>query len=185
LRKLERTYRAREQLAEGLHMIDFEQLKIENQTLHEKIEERNEELVKLKRKKTITVQVLTHAREKLRYYEHNNKVTQLELNDLETEILKLRSEVAITKRARDALREDNKDLKLKQGFASNDLLTADFERRKKSIYAIKDKIRDLQERYRALSAQVIPYESYTPKPGGTLNMRGSVKRSKFPPHPGM
>ena len=40
LRKLERTFRAREQLAEGLHMIDFEQLKIENQTLHEKIEER-------------------------------------------------------------------------------------------------------------------------------------------------
>ena len=38
-------------------MIDFEQLKIENQTLHEKIEERNEELSKLKRKKTITVQV--------------------------------------------------------------------------------------------------------------------------------
>ena len=57
LRKLERTYRAREQLADGLHMIDFEQLKIENQTLHEKIEERNEELAKLKKKKTVTVQV--------------------------------------------------------------------------------------------------------------------------------
>lgn len=38
-------------------MIDFEQLKIENQTLHEKIEERNEELAKLKRKKNVTVQV--------------------------------------------------------------------------------------------------------------------------------
>jgi histone deacetylase 6 len=59
LRKMERTLRAREQLAEGLHMIDFEQLKIENQTLNEKIEERNEELAKLKRKKTVTVQVLT------------------------------------------------------------------------------------------------------------------------------
>lgn len=58
LRKLERTFRAREQLADGLHMIDFEQLKIENQTLLEKIEERNEELAKLKRKKTTTVQVL-------------------------------------------------------------------------------------------------------------------------------
>ena len=61
LRKLERTFRAREQLAEGLHMIDFEQLKIENQTLHEKIEERNEELAKLKRKKTVTVQVRKQA----------------------------------------------------------------------------------------------------------------------------
>ncbi len=57
LRKLERNLRAKEHLAEGLHMIDFEQLKIENQTLNEKIEERNEELGKLKRKKTVTVQV--------------------------------------------------------------------------------------------------------------------------------
>lgn len=47
---------------EGLHMIDFEQLKIENQTLIEKIEERSEELAKLKRKKTLTVQILTHIR---------------------------------------------------------------------------------------------------------------------------
>ena len=40
----------------GLHLIDFEQLKIENQTLNEKIEERNEELLKLRKKTTTTVQ---------------------------------------------------------------------------------------------------------------------------------
>ena len=44
-----------EELAEGLHLIDFEQLKIENQTLNEKIEERNEDLHKLKKKNTTTV----------------------------------------------------------------------------------------------------------------------------------
>jgi len=32
----------KEDLGEGLHLIDFEQLKIENQTYNEKIEERNE-----------------------------------------------------------------------------------------------------------------------------------------------
>jgi len=75
-------------------------------------------------------------------------------------------------------------LKLKQGFASNDLLISDYERRKRTIFIAKvvdrtrtsplllqlpshagflrlalhsqDKIRDLQERYRALSAQVHP-----------------------------
>jgi len=93
LKKLERTHRAREQLADGLHMIDFEQLKIENQTLHEKIEERNEELTKLKRKKTVTVQVLTHVREKLRFYEKNNRANQTDLNELEVETMKLRAEV--------------------------------------------------------------------------------------------
>lgn len=70
LKKMERTLRAREQLAEGLYMIDFEQLKVENQTLYEKIEERSEELGKLKRKKTVTVQMLTHVREKLRFVEN-------------------------------------------------------------------------------------------------------------------
>lgn len=39
-----------------LHLIDFEQLKIENQTINEKIEERNEELVRLRKKNTTMVQ---------------------------------------------------------------------------------------------------------------------------------
>ena len=66
-----------EELAEGLHLIDFEQLKIENQTYNEKIEERNEELLKLRRKITTTVQVLTHLKEKLQFVQVENK----DLND--------------------------------------------------------------------------------------------------------
>ena len=42
LRKKELALKSKEELAEGLHLIDFEQLKIENQTYNEKIEERNE-----------------------------------------------------------------------------------------------------------------------------------------------
>ncbi|XP_076329266.1 cilia- and flagella-associated protein 184-like isoform X2 [Tachypleus tridentatus] len=51
LQKIEQQLKAKEELAEGIHLIDFEQLKIENQTYHEKIEERNEKrsyMVKLK-----------------------------------------------------------------------------------------------------------------------------------------
>ena len=170
-------------------------MKIENQTLHEKIEERNEELAKLKRKKTVTVQVLTHVREKLRYYEKNNKANQTELNALEMDSMKLRAEVSMTKKGRDALRDDNKDLKLKQGFASNDLLISDFDKRKRTIFVTKDKIRDLQERYRALSAQVVPYESMGPKGShsqagtgsrqpGAGSTAGSKMSTMYPPAPG-
>ncbi len=56
-----------DQLAEGLHMIDFEQLKINNVDLNEKIEGRNEDIMNLKRKVTATVQVLTHVKEKLQF----------------------------------------------------------------------------------------------------------------------
>jgi len=56
-----------EQLAQGLHMIDFEQLKINNIDLNEKIEERNDDILKLRKKVTSTVQVLTHVKEKLQF----------------------------------------------------------------------------------------------------------------------
>ena len=42
LKRHEQLLRQKEELAEGLHLIDFEQLKIENQSFNEKIEERNE-----------------------------------------------------------------------------------------------------------------------------------------------
>ena len=73
LERLERAIRAKERLADGLHLIDFEQLKIENHGLHEKIEERDEELLKLRKKTTTTVQILTHSKEKLQFVARENE----------------------------------------------------------------------------------------------------------------
>jgi CII-binding regulator of phage lambda lysogenization HflD len=79
---LDKVYKKSEQLADGLHLIDFEQLKIENQTLNEKIEERNEELHKLKKKITQTVVILSHTREKFQYI-----MKQTESKDQELDVL--------------------------------------------------------------------------------------------------
>ena len=62
----------KDELAEGLHLIDFEQLKIENQSLNEKIEDRNEDLHKLKKKHTTTVQIIKHTQEKLEHLRAEN-----------------------------------------------------------------------------------------------------------------
>jgi len=67
LANCEKVLKKKEQLADGLHLIDFEQLKIENQTLNEKIEERNEELSKLSWKIRTAVIIVSHTREKLQY----------------------------------------------------------------------------------------------------------------------
>lgn len=82
----EKVLKKKEQLADGLHLIDFEQLKIENQTLNEKIEERNEELHKLRKKITNTVVILSHTREKLKYLEQQNKVQGDKNMDLESRL---------------------------------------------------------------------------------------------------
>lgn len=94
LRKLEQALRKKEQLADGLHLIDFEQLKIENQTLQEKIEERNEELQKLRKKTTSTVQVLTHVKEKLQFVQGENQVLKQELAELDSKLSGQRDRLA-------------------------------------------------------------------------------------------
>ena len=58
-------------------MIDFEQLKIENQSLNEKIEERNDELLRLRKKTTTSVLVLTHLKEKLQFVERHGAQLQV------------------------------------------------------------------------------------------------------------
>ena len=78
-----------EQLAEGLHMIDFEQLRINNVDLNEKIEERNEEILKLKRKVTSTVQVLAHLKEKLQFVQTENSTKKTMLKGVDEELVKV------------------------------------------------------------------------------------------------
>jgi len=123
VQKLESRLREKELLAEGLHLIDFEQLKIENQTYGEKIEERNEELMKLRKKITDTVQILTHLKEKLNFTQKESDVMKGQLSFVEEKVKTKRDVISRTKRARDSLRVDNRKLVLESGLLGfNDLL---------------------------------------------------------------
>ena len=55
--KMEQMLAHKEEMGEVLHLVDFDQLKIENQQYLEKIEERNNELLRLKLSTSRTVQV--------------------------------------------------------------------------------------------------------------------------------
>jgi hypothetical protein len=59
-------------------------------------------------------------------------------------ILAIRSQLSSAKRERDLVREDNKELKRKQGFATNDLLLQDYEKRKSAIDYAREQIIDYQ-----------------------------------------
>merc|ERR1712072_1243505 len=107
LAKLEQALRKKDELADNLHVIDFEQLKIENQTLNEKIEERNEELHKLRKKTISTVQVITHMREKLQFISQEYQSLKAELSRLDQELASQRDLVTKTKHERDDIRAEN------------------------------------------------------------------------------
>lgn len=151
LKKKEHQLKSKEELAEGLHLIDFEQLKIENQTYNEKIEERNEELLKLRKKITSTVQVLTHLKEKLQYVQAENQVQKRNLRDVEAEVGQKRDILSRTKQARDALRIDNQRLRQNCGLLGNESLLRDFEERKDEGEDLRDKLESLKMQHAELT----------------------------------
>jgi hypothetical protein len=152
LKQLEDQVKEKEELAEGLHLIDFEQLKIENQTLNEKIEERNDELHKLRKKTTTTVQVLTHIKEKLKFVMEENKVLEKELSELDVNVTELRDKLTRSKKARDQLRAENATLKQKQGFIGSDMLVGDFEGRKVVLSKLQEEVDELKSKHARLTA---------------------------------
>jgi hypothetical protein len=151
LRKLEQQLHAKEQLAEGLHLIDFEQLKIENQTLNEKIEERNEELGKLRKKTTTTVQVLTHIKEKLQFILVENQTLKKELSELDEVLTKNRDMLTKKKKEREGIRSIQQKVKHEQGISESEFLMEDYEKRKISIEDYQGRLAQLKQRLAYLS----------------------------------
>uniref|UniRef100_H3APW2 Cilia and flagella associated protein 184 n=1 Tax=Latimeria chalumnae TaxID=7897 RepID=H3APW2_LATCH len=147
IKKYEMIMKSKEELAEGLHLIDFEQLKIENQTYNEKIEERNEELLKLRKKITNTVQVLTHLKEKLQFVQAENQVKKAQLMEVEVVVAQKRDVLTKTKLAKDSLRRDNARLRKKCGLLGNRTLLRDFEDKVDAIDELTQGVEVLKRRH--------------------------------------
>ncbi|XP_017543197.1 coiled-coil domain-containing protein 96 [Pygocentrus nattereri] len=150
-RKLEVELKAKEELAEGLHRIDFEQLKIENQTYNEKIEERSEELLKLRKKITHTEQVLTQVKEKLRFVQVENQAKRAQLAEVDAAVARKRDMLTRTKRARDSLRADNLSLRQRCGLLGNNMLLRDFEEKTDACESLKSRLETLKRRHAELT----------------------------------
>lgn len=151
LKRIEQTLRQKEELAEGLHLIDFEQLKIENQSLNEKIEERNEELLKLRKKTTTTVQILTHVREKLQFIEKENASLAAQLEELDAQLSERRDKLGKAKAARDTLRQNGRRIKETSVFITTPALLEDIEVYKEKKEALLFQTEDLKKEFATLA----------------------------------
>ncbi|XP_029113319.1 cilia- and flagella-associated protein 184 [Scleropages formosus] len=152
VRRYEAALRGKEELAGGLHFIDLEQLKIENQTYAEKMEERGEELLRLRKKITSTVQVLTHLREKLHFVAEENEARRAQLADAEAALGGARDALAHTKQARDGLRADNQRLRRRCGMLGNITLLRDWEDKVSAIEELEQRLDALKRRHAELTA---------------------------------
>lgn len=93
IQKIEQQLQLKEEMGEVLHVIDFDQLKIENQQYLEKIEERNSELLRLKLTTGNTVQTLNTLKRKLRNLTAESEWLRHEIAQRDELITKVSDEV--------------------------------------------------------------------------------------------
>lgn len=127
---------------------------------------------------------MTHIREKLRYYRNYNGVLANELAEIDNEIMSLRSVVNESKHVRDVTRAENKDLRLKQGFATNIMLVRDFENRKHTIEQMKLLIKDCQEQYAILLDQLALETTTKPMSSPLKSVEDKRRSGSASGHPG-
>ncbi|XP_072348582.1 cilia- and flagella-associated protein 184 isoform X1 [Scyliorhinus torazame] len=151
LKFYEHQLKAKEELAGGLNLIDYEQLKIENQSYSEKIEERNEEVTKMRKKVAVTIGVMTHIKEKLEYVEAENVEKKTQLMDLEAVVAQKREILTKTKQARDRVRTANFKLKEKCGLLCNKVLLRDFEENVDTSDRLRQRLEVLKRRHADLT----------------------------------
>jgi len=134
--------------------VDIEQLKVENQTLAEKIEERNEELLRLRRRTVSTLQILAHVREKRHFLLNQVQGLKRELVALDDRTCKLRDQLTSLKNGRITLRKQAEDSKDSTGLSGNPALLHDYRMREDRVVTLHEEVARAKERYDELSSRV-------------------------------
>ncbi|XP_067153357.1 cilia- and flagella-associated protein 184 [Apteryx mantelli] len=150
IQKLEAVLKAQGEGTEGVHFIDFEQLKKENQKYSEKIDDLSEELLKLQKKISNTVHIFSQFREKLQFVEAENQGRKAELMDVEAILSQKRDILTKTKQIRDRLRINNLKLQQKCGLLGNDTLLRDFEEKVDTVKLLSQRLEILQHHHAGL-----------------------------------
>lgn len=92
-----------------------------------------QDIIKLKKKITNAVQVLTHLKQKLQFVQVENCGKKERLKQIESVVAQKRDLLTRTKQTRDALRMNNNALRHKGGLVSHSTLLRDFEERKDQV----------------------------------------------------
>ena len=173
LRKLEQTLRQKEKLADGLHLIDFEQLKIENQTLNEKIEERNEELLKLRKKTTTTCRCSPTSRRSCSSCRPRTSCSST--TSPTSRSTSPRSATCSRRRSTSA----NSSARQQRGLVSSEELLLDFEKRRQSIVAKQEELAALKARHAAVTRQAAAAKARGRGGGRAVRRAVGLRRTKW------
>ena len=144
----------REKFAEDLTMADFEQLKIENQSCNEKIEEKNETIALVRFKLREAVQRLTHVKQKLNFVNIKTKELRADLEEVEERVIVRRHILSETKMARDRLKRDSRVLRQKSALLCFPDLLRDYEKKIDETDAIRVQVAELRISHKDMTMEI-------------------------------
>lgn len=144
LKKLKTARAAREAMTVGMTVADFEQLRVENSILHEKIEARKDEYAKLIKNATTSTTVLTHVRAKLHAVAIEREKLLIETERNAISVNEQRAALSDAKHLRDTLHKQNTANQAASGFVFNDSLCIDFAATQREIDMLRVKLAELR-----------------------------------------
>ncbi|XP_051474267.1 coiled-coil domain-containing protein 96 [Apus apus] len=150
IQNLETIRKAQEEQVESQHAMDLERAKKENQKYSEKIGDLSDEILKLQKKVSNTVHILSQLREKLQFVEAENQGRKAELMEMETVLSQKRDVLAKTKQARDRLWRNNLKLQQKSGLLGNKILLRDFEETMDTAELLSQQLETLKHHHAGL-----------------------------------
>ncbi|CAB3224054.1 unnamed protein product [Arctia plantaginis] len=146
--ELEAVVRKLEIMGPGLSVHQYEQLNIENKNFKNKIEEREDELIKNRAKCTGHNQILAHIREKMHQTEELIDISECDLGDFEIEYKNCRGHLGEAKMKRNRLRWLLEAEQKKAGLLTRKDLLRDFQN-------ARDEVVTLQKAKEALQSQIV------------------------------
>lgn len=150
IRSLETSLKAHGELEEGQRVMEWEQMKKENQKHRKKIDSQSEEILRLRTKIVNAVHILSQFREKLQFVEAENEGRKAELRDTDSALSQKRDILTKTKQARDRLGRNNLKLQQKRGLLGNEILLRDFEEKVDTVELLSQQLERLKRHHATL-----------------------------------
>ncbi|RZC36314.1 DUF4201 domain containing protein [Asbolus verrucosus] len=140
---------ALDNLGPDLHLIDYEQLKFDNRSLHDRLEERENELTKIRLKCQNAVQILAHVREKSSDVDININYLHERFQTVSNEYEDVREQLNSLKQERDMIRSSINKMKDKSGLLTKPKLLSDMESAAAEIMSLSKKLKKLKREHQS------------------------------------
>jgi len=166
IQKMDTQLQQKEDMGEVLHVIDFDQLKIENQQYLEKIEERNNELLRLKLTTGNTVQVLNTLKHRLNNLTSESEWLKRETNQRKESLVKITEEISRVEQEKEQAARLDRKLRREENTESNMPQVLDYVSQKAEMYELERQLNAWNRKVEIADMEARRYAQLTRKFSG-------------------